>query len=292
MTKYVVDGLLRDAITCVKMALYGDVASCANATHFIEQARAILAGPGAMPPDTPPVVKDGLADLPLNEKGEPYDWSHAMAVLAKQRSEIERLRAHMMGALKWLLSRDPLNCRHAKDILLIGLGETEEVFAEKWKDHIIQPPAAESDRCLNTNSDGLRCTLTRGSHIAHSNGETAWVTRAGKFTPRSSAEPEVNAAERGGGATTEAHERLKDFLYILMRDELPTGKIEAVMQHLRPVEHKLYGGNMPTSFPVVIKGRRARIFFSAPHLEAYAAEFASEILGKPDATVAGEDYAG
>lgn len=56
--------------------------------------------------------------------------------------------------------------------------------------------------------------------------------------------------------------RLQAFLYILMRDKLTSGGVEAVMDHLRSID----------------KNKAESVKFSAPHLAAYALELADEIL--------------
>ncbi len=79
------------------------------------------------------------------------------------------------------------------------------------------------------------------------------------------------------------HLRLKSFLYILMRDQLPTGKVEAVMEHLRALR-PLYGS---ASNPAAFIPKE--VVFSAKHLEAYADELADEILLKKYSDDAGSD---
>lgn len=54
-----------------------------------------------------------------------------------------------------------------------------------------------------------------------------------------------------------APERLKLFLYLLMRDHLPTGKVGSLLSELRDVEE---------------------VYFSAPELEALAERYA-KVLG-------------
>lgn len=55
---------------------------------------------------------------------------------------------------------------------------------------------------------------------------------------------------------------LQAFLYLLMRDQLPTGKVESVMDQIREVRKKGMDG----------------VNFSAPSLALYAAELAEELL--------------
>lgn len=54
------------------------------------------------------------------------------------------------------------------------------------------------------------------------------------------------------------HDPLTQFFYLLMRDELPTGKVERIMMDVR-------------------KSAGMDVTHSAPHLEAYAATLADEI---------------
>jgi len=56
------------------------------------------------------------------------------------------------------------------------------------------------------------------------------------------------------------NERLTQFLYLLMRDHLPTGKVESIMEQVRHC-----------------KERQLSVQYSAPHLEAYARELTKEI---------------
>ena len=55
-----------------------------------------------------------------------------------------------------------------------------------------------------------------------------------------------------------ARDPLKQLFYLLMRDHLPTGKVEEAMLQVRQCRGKF-------------------LQYSAPHLEAYAAELAAEI---------------
>lgn len=57
-------------------------------------------------------------------------------------AKLTALESSVYGALKWLLSYDPLNAIHARDILLSAIGQTQEEFAHRWRDHIIQPPTS------------------------------------------------------------------------------------------------------------------------------------------------------
>lgn len=54
------------------------------------------------------------------------------------------------------------------------------------------------------------------------------------------------------------HDPLTQFFYLVMRDKLPTGEVEWVMDQVR-------------------KGAGMDVAHSAPHLEAYAASLAAEI---------------
>jgi hypothetical protein len=58
--------------------------------------------------------------------------------------KLTALEASVYGALKWLLSHDPLNSMRARDILLSAVGQTQEEFAHRYRDHIIQPPAVKT----------------------------------------------------------------------------------------------------------------------------------------------------
>lgn len=51
----------------------------------------------------------------------------------------EQLEGYVHGALKWLLSHDPASAIHARDILLGAIGQTQQEFAERYREHIIQP---------------------------------------------------------------------------------------------------------------------------------------------------------
>jgi len=60
----------------------------------------------------------------------------------------------------------------------------------------------------------------------------------------------------------DASQALQCFLYLLMRDKLPTGKVEKIMEEIRAV-----------------RAQGLAINFSAPRLAEYAAELAFELLG-------------
>lgn len=58
-------------------------------------------------------------------------------------------------------------------------------------------------------------------------------------------------------------EQMTRFLYVLMRDEVPTGVVEKILKN-----H-------------IVKARKEKAIFSAKHLENYARQLAREILN-PD----------
>lgn len=60
------------------------------------------------------------------------------------------------------------------------------------------------------------------------------------------------------------NEALPAFLYLLMRDHLPAGKVESVMGEIR-----------------FLRRDNKQPVYSAPHLEAYARELAHELLETP-----------
>lgn len=75
------------------------------------------------------------------------------------RTALERLEwveGRAAGALKWLFSHHPLNVRHAKDVLLIGLHTTEEEFTDRYQKEIIPAPTD-----ANRTAQDTICILAR-----------------------------------------------------------------------------------------------------------------------------------
>lgn len=70
---------------------------------------------------------------------------HDGDVLARTALErLEWVEGRAAGALKWLFSHHPLNVRHAKDVLLVGLRTTEKEFTERYREEIIPAPTTRS----------------------------------------------------------------------------------------------------------------------------------------------------
>jgi hypothetical protein len=85
---------------------------------------------------------------------------------------------------------------------------------------------------------------------------------------------EVDPPPRFVTARGEPARRVVALFYLLMRDHLPTGKVEQIMGQLRP-QLRMYGSECVFG---VATTQPPKILFSSPHIEAYANELARELL--------------